>query len=96
MQLNVGDEGVSCHVDIPFFITTDHIHHPIGGFNAIRHIAKERSDVNFLNRFFEKAFSNTDISKIEAFSNLIQSQEQDKVVMKIKGEYCIISPGQTV
>ena len=96
MQLNVGDEGVSCHVDIPFFITTDHIHHLIGGFNAIRHIAKERSDVNFLNRFFEKAFSNTDISKIEAFANLIQSQEQDKVVMKIKGEYCIISPGRTV
>ena len=67
MQLNVGDEGVSCHVDVPFLITTNFIHHPIAGFNAIRHIAKESSDFNFLNRLFEKAFSNTDISKIEAF-----------------------------
>ena len=37
MQLNVGDEGVSYHVDVAFLITTDHIHHPILGFNAIRH-----------------------------------------------------------
>ena len=83
MKLNVGDEGVHCHVD-------DHIHHPIVGFNAIRHIAKESSDVNFLNRLLEKAFNNTDISKIEAFFNLIQSQEQQKVVEKIKGKDCII------
>ena len=48
------------------------------------HIAKESCDVNFLNRFFEKAFDNTDISKIESFVNLIQSQEQEKVVVKIK------------
>ena len=93
MQLNVADEEVSCHVDVPFLIITDHIHHPIVGFNAIRHNAKESSDVNFINRLFEKAFSNTDISKIEAFVNLIQSQEQEKVVVKIKGKDCINSPG---
>ena len=63
------------------------------GFNAIRHIAKESSDVNFLNRLFEKAFSNIDMSKIEAFVSLIQSQEQEKVVAKIKEKDCIISPG---
>ena len=96
MKLNVGDEGVHCHVDVPFLITTDHIHHPIVGFNAIRHIAKESSDVNFLNRLFEKAFNNTNISKIEAFVNLIQSQEQQKVVVKIKGKDCITSPGRIV
>ena len=66
------------------------------GFNAIRHIAKERSDVNFLNKLFEKAFNNTDISKIEAFVNLIQSQEQKKVVVKIKGKDCIVSLGRIV
>ena len=55
MQLNVGDEGVSYHVDVAFLITTDHIHHPILGLNAIRHIAKDSSDVNFLNKLFEKA-----------------------------------------
>ena len=48
MQLNVGDEGVSCHVDIPFFITTDHIHHPIGGFNAIRILQKKEVMLIFL------------------------------------------------
>ena len=58
-------------------------------------IAKESSDVNFLNRF-EKSFNNTDISKIEAFVNLIQSQEQEKVIVKIKGKDCIISPGRIV
>ena len=66
------------------------------GFNAIRRIAKESSDVNFLNKFFEKAFNNTDISKIEAFVNLIQSQEQEEIVMKIKGKECIISPSRIV
>ena len=64
------------------------------GFNAIRHIAKERSDVNFLNKLFEKAF--TDIIKIEAFVNLIQSQEQKKVVARIKGKDCIVSLGRIV
>ena len=54
-------------VDVPFLITTNHIHHPIVVFNAIRHTAKESSDFNFLNKLFEKAFNNTDISKIEAF-----------------------------
>ena len=62
MQLSVGDEGVSCHVDVPFLITTDYIHHPIVGFNAIRHIAKESSNVNFLNKLSEEAVNNTDIS----------------------------------
>ena len=38
MQLNVGDEGVSCHVDVPFLFTSDHIHHSVVGFNTIRHI----------------------------------------------------------
>ena len=66
------------------------------GFNAIRHIAKESSDVNFLNRLFEKTFSDTDIGKIEAFFNLIQSPEQEKVVVKIKGKDCIILPGRIV
>ena len=72
MQLNVGYERVSYHVDVPFLIITDHIHHAIVGFNAIIHIAKESSDAN-VNKLFEKAFNNTDISKIETFVNLIQS-----------------------
>ena len=80
MQLNIDDEGVSYHVDVQFLITIDHINHPTVGFNAIRHIAKESSNVSFLNTLFEKAFNNSDISKIEAFVNLIQSQEQEKVV----------------
>ena len=96
MQLNVGDEGVSYHLDVPFLISTDHIHHPTVGLNVTRHIAKESSDVNFLNKLFEKAFRNNDISKIEAFVNLIQSQEQQKVVVKIKGKDCIISPDRIV
>ena len=80
MQLNIDDEGVSYHVDVQFLITIDHINHPTVGFNTIRHIAKESSNVSFLNTLFEKAFNNSDISKIEAFVNLIQSQEQEKVV----------------
>ena len=82
MQLNAGDEGDSGRVDVPFFITTDHIHHPIVGFSAIKDIAKESSGVNFLKRLFEKAFSDNNISKIEAFVNLIQSQEQVKMTGK--------------
>ena len=96
MQLNVGDEGVSYHVDVLFLFTSDHIHHPVVGVNAFRHISKESSDVNFLNKLFEKTFNNTDISKIEVFAYLIQSQEQEKVVVKLKGKDCIISPGRTV
>ena len=96
MHLIVGDGGVSCHVDVPFLITTDYIHHPIVGLNSIRHIAKESSAANLLNKLFEKAFNNTDISKIEAFFNLTQSQEQEKAVVKIKGKDCIISLGRTV
>ena len=46
--------------------------------------------------FFEKAFDNSDIRKIESFVNLIQSQEQEKVVVKIKGKDCIISPSRIV
>lgn len=52
------------------------------GFTAIKDIAKESSGVNFLKRLFEKAFSDADISKIEAFANLIQSQEQQKITGK--------------
>ena len=67
------------------------------GFNcAIRHIAKESSDVNLLNKLFEKTFSNTDSGKIEAFVNLIQPQEQEKVVVKIKRKDCIILPSRIV
>ena len=94
MHLIVGDGGISCHVDVPFLITTDYIHHPIVGFNSIRHIAKESSAANY--KLFEKAFNNTDISKIEAFFNLTQSQEQEKAVVKIKAKDCIISSGRTV
>ena len=93
MQLNIGNEGVNYHVDVPFLITTDHIHRLIVGFSAIKNIVKESSDVSFLNRLFGKAFGDTDISKIEKLLNLIQSQEQEKVVVKIKGKDCIISPG---
>ena len=49
-----------------------------------------------LNKLFEKGFNNTDISKREAFVNLIQSQEQEKVVVKTKGKGCIISLGRIV
>ena len=66
------------------------------GFNAIIHIAKESRVVSFRNRSFEKAFSGTDISKIEVFVNLIQSHEQEKVVGKTKGKDCIISPDRIV
>ena len=48
------------------------------GFNAIRHIAKESSDVNFLKRLFEKAINNTDISKIESFVNLFSLKNKRK------------------
>ena len=67
----------------------------IAGFNAIGYIAKESSDNNFLNSLFEKAFSNADISKIEAFFSLIQSQEE-KVVAEVEGKNCIMLPGQIV
>ena len=93
MQLNIGNEGVSYHIDVPFLITTDHVHHLIVRFSAIKNIVKESSDASFLNRLFGKAFSDTDISKIEKLLNLVQSQEQEKVVVKIKGKDCIISPG---
>ena len=54
-------------------------------FNAIKHTAKESSDVNFLKRLFEKAFGDTDVSNVEGFANLIQSQEQEKIVVKKRG-----------
>ena len=78
IQLNVGEEGVSCHVDSPWLITNDHIYHPIVAFNTIRHIEKESSGVNFLNKLFEKAFNNTDISNIEAFAVLFSLKNKRK------------------
>ena len=47
---------------------------------------------------FEKALNNIDINKIEAFVNLIHVDVLllEKVVVKIKGKECIISPGQVV
>ena len=41
MKLNVGDETVHCHVDVPFLITIDHIHHPTVGLNVIRHCKRK-------------------------------------------------------
>ena len=78
IQLNVGDDGVSYHVDSPWLITNDHIYHPIVAFNTIRPIAKESSGVNFLNKLFEKAFNNTDISNIEAFVVLFSLKNKRK------------------
>ena len=54
MQLNIDDEGVSYHVDVQFLITIDHINHPTVGFNAIRHIAKESSNVSFLTPYLKR------------------------------------------
>ena len=78
MQLNIGNEGVSYHIDVPFLITTDHVHHLIVGFSAIKNIVKESSDASFLNRLFGKAFSDTDISKIEKLLILFSLKNKRK------------------
>ena len=88
----IGEGEDKCHLDVPFLITTDKISNPILGFNAIRHKAQTTDD-KLLIKLFQTAFNQTDVNRIQAFVDLLQTPNSLEVTAKVKGKNTAVPAG---
>ena len=72
-----------CHLNVPFLITIDQISNPILGFNGIKHIAQTTDD-KLLLKLFQTSFDKTDVNRILAFVNLLQTSDSVRATVKVK------------
>ena len=92
INLCIGEGEDTCHLDVPFLITTDQISNPILGFNAIKHIAQTTDD-KLLTKLFQTSFDQTDVNRTQAFVNLLQTPDSAEATVKVKGKNTVVPAG---
>ena len=81
-----------CHLNVPFLITIDQISNPILGFNGIKHIAQATDD-KLLLKLFQTSFDKTDVNRILAFVNLLQTPDSVRATVKVKLKNAVVPAG---
>ena len=92
INLCIGEGEDKYHLDVSFLITTDQISNPILGFNAIKHMAQTTDD-KLLIKLFKTSFNQTDVNRIQAFVNLLQSPDSVEATVKVKGNNTVVPAG---
>ena len=91
-NLCIGEGEDKYHLDVPFLITADQISNPILGFNTIKHIAQTTDD-KLLIKLCQTSFDQTDVNRIQAFVNLLQTPDSVEATVKVKGKNTVVPAG---
>ena len=81
-----------CHLNVPFLITINQISNLIFGFNGIKHIAQTTDD-KLLLKLFQTSFDKTDVNRILAFVNLLQTPDSVRATVKVKLKNTVVPAG---
>ena len=97
MKVKIGQNDRSTEISVPFLVTTQKINNTILGFNAIKHLLQNKTDIETMVSILQTAFDNVDKSKTKSFAELIQQSESNcsrTPEVKVKGRNITIPAGK--
>ena len=95
-QLQVGDGKVGSKNDVPFLVATDHLDHPIVGFNVVKIIAESQPKYSLIN-MFQLAIDIEVEEKLKAFVGTLTVADEDSgTTVKIRANNIVIPAGKLV
>ena len=97
MKIKIGQNDRSAEINVPFSVTTQKIKNTILGFNAIKNLLQNKTDVETMVSILQAAFDNVDKSKMKSFVELIQQSESNcsrTPEVKVKGRNITIPAGK--
>ena len=98
LQLQVGDGKVGSKVDVPFLEATDHLQHPIVGFNVVKVkvIAESQPECSLI-KIFQSVIDIEDEEKLKAFVGTLTVEEEDSDnTVEIRANSITIPAGKLV
>ena len=99
MKVNIRQNDKSTEINVPFLVKTQKINSTILGFNAIKHLLQNKTDIGTMISILQTAFDNADKSKMKLFVELIQQKESNcsrTPKVKVKGKNITIPAGKIV
>ena len=97
MKVKIGQNDRSTEISVPFLVTTQKINNTILGFNAIKHLLQNKTDIETMVSILQTAFDNVDKFKMKSFAELIQQSESNcsrTPEVKVKGRNITIPAGK--
>ena len=98
MKVKIGQNDRSTKFNVPFFlVTTQKINNTILGFNTVKHLLHNKTDIETMVSILQTAFDNIDKSKMKSFVELIQHSEGNcsrAPEVKVKGKNITIPAGR--
>ena len=99
MKVNIRQNDKSTEINVPFLVKTQKINNTILGFNAIKHLLQNKTDIGTMISILQTAFDNADKSKMKPFVELVQQSESNcsrTPKFKVKGKNITIPAGKIV
>ena len=97
MKVKIGQNDRSAEINVPFLVTTQKIKNTILGFNAIKYLLQNKTDIETMVSILQAAFDNVDKSKMKSLVELIQQSESNcsrTPDVKVKGRNITIPAGK--
>ena len=97
MKVKIGQNDRSTEINVPFLVTTQKIKNTILGFNAIKYLLQNKTDIETMVSILQAAFDNVDKSKMKSLVELIQQSESNcsrTPDVKVKGRNITIPAGK--
>ena len=97
MKVKIGQNDRSTEINVHFLVTRQKINNTILGFNAIKHLLLNKTDIETVVSILQTAFDNVDKSKMKSFVELIQRSESNcsrTPEVKVKGKNINIPAGK--
>ena len=77
MKVKIGQNDRLTEINVPFLVTSQKINNTILGFNAVKHLLQNKTDIETMVSILQTAFGNVDKSKMKSFVELIQQSESN-------------------
>ena len=97
MKVKIGQNDRLTEINVPFLVTSQKINNTILGFNAVKHLLQNKTDIETMVSILQTAFGNVDKSKMKSFVELIQQSESNcsrAPEAKVKGKNITIPAGK--
>ena len=72
MKVKIGQNDRSTEINVHFLVTRQKINNTILGFNAIKHLLQNKTDIGTMVSILQTVFDNVDKSKMKYFVELIK------------------------
>ena len=77
MKVNIRQNDKSTEINVPYLVKAQKINNTILGFNAIKHLLQNKTDIGTMVSILQTVFDNVDKSKMKSFVELIQQSESN-------------------